>query len=82
MYVILNAPYMYFWHACVRWGGGGTRPNFVCCTVPGYPGGLLAVLVGVPFIYVFILFLCFFCFFLFFFRFKRILLLGYYIKFV
>ena len=42
------------------------------CTVPGYPGGLLAVLVGVPFIYVFfviyifIYFLIFLLFLLFF----------------
>ena len=27
--------------------------GFFCCTVPAYSGGLLAVLVGVPFIYIF-----------------------------
>ena len=26
---------------------------FLGCTVPGYPGGLLAVLVGVPFLFIF-----------------------------
>ena len=41
--------------------------------IPGYPGGLLAVLVGVPFI-----FFLFFCLFL---LKEEILLLGYYIKF-
>ena len=41
---------------------------FFCCTVPGYPGGLLAVLVGVPFIF-FIFYILFFIFFYFFFIF-------------
>ena len=45
------------------------RDVFCCCTVPGYSGGLLAVLVGVPFIFILFYFCIFFYYFLFFFSF-------------
>ena len=43
-----------------------SRRFFGCCTVPGYPGGLLAVLGGVPFIYfIFYFFIIIYLFFFF-----------------